>query len=236
MSAAAELSEEKVLEVLKTIRFPGLSRDIVSFGFVKDLQVGGGNVSFRLEMQTSSPRAAEEIRRDATERLRSLAGVHAVTIQLDVREPAPMPPRGAVHVRMVRPVNAPCAPSSARAMCADDSQRTSWPTPTRERTASTLAIDPVGVKSAASLPKRPATFSSRARTVGSSPYTSSPTSAEAIAARMASVGLVTVSLRRSITRTPYESTATWASPSISATRKASSSDCTRLRRGSHTDS
>jgi ATP-binding protein involved in chromosome partitioning len=98
MSAAAELSEEKVLEVLKTIRFPGLSRDIVSFGFVKDLQVGGGNVSFRLEMQTSSPRAAEEIRRDATERLRSLTGVHAVTIQLDVREPAPMPPRGAVGV------------------------------------------------------------------------------------------------------------------------------------------
>ena len=37
------------------------------------------------------------------------------------------------------------------------------------------------------------------RTVGSSPYTSSPTSAEAIAARMASVGRVTVSLRRSIT-------------------------------------
>ena len=72
MSAAAEPTEEKVLEVLRTIRFPGLSRDIVSFGFVKDLEIGGGNVSFRLEVQTSSPRAAEEIRRDATERLRSL--------------------------------------------------------------------------------------------------------------------------------------------------------------------
>ena len=98
MSAATELTEEKVLEVLKTIRFPGLSRDIVSFGFVKDLAVGGGNVSFRLEVQTSSPRAAEEIQRDATERLRALPGVHAVTIRLDVREPAPPPPRGAVGV------------------------------------------------------------------------------------------------------------------------------------------
>jgi len=98
MSATAGLTEEKVLEVLKTVRFPGLSRDIVSFGFVKDLAVGGGNVSFRLEVRTESPRAAEEIRRDATERLRSLPGVNAVTIRLDVAEPGPLPPRGALGV------------------------------------------------------------------------------------------------------------------------------------------
>ena len=71
MTAAAELTEEKVLEALKTVRFPGLSRDIVSFGFVKDLTVGGGNVSFRLEITTESPKAAEEIQRDATEKLRA---------------------------------------------------------------------------------------------------------------------------------------------------------------------
>ena len=73
------------------------------------------------------------------------------------------------QVRMVRPMTAPCAPSSARAMCADDSHSTSWPTPTSDRTARTLAIDPVGVKSAASLPNSAATRSSRPRTVGSSP-------------------------------------------------------------------
>ena len=72
MSATAELTEEKVLETLKTVRFPGLTRDIVSFGFVKELAIGGGNVSFRLEITTDSPRAAEEIKRDATEKLRSL--------------------------------------------------------------------------------------------------------------------------------------------------------------------
>jgi ATP-binding protein involved in chromosome partitioning len=98
MAATAELTEEKVLEVLKTVRFPGLSRDIVSFGFVKDLAIGGGNVSFRLEIMTESPRAAEEIRRDATEKLRALPGVNAVTIRLDVQQPGPAPPRGAAGV------------------------------------------------------------------------------------------------------------------------------------------
>lgn len=98
MATATELTEERVLEALKTVKFPGLTRDIVSFGFVKDLTVGGGNVSFRLEIMTESPRAAEEIQRDATEKLRGLPGVKAVTIRLDVQSPSPAPPRGAVGV------------------------------------------------------------------------------------------------------------------------------------------
>ncbi|MEP6994821.1 MAG: Mrp/NBP35 family ATP-binding protein, partial [Acidobacteriota bacterium] len=95
MSAAAELTEGRVLEVLKTVRFPGLSRDIVSFGFVKDLTIGGGNVSLRLEIMTESSAAAEEIKRDATEKLRSLPGVHAVTIRLEIKSPASASPRAA---------------------------------------------------------------------------------------------------------------------------------------------
>jgi len=98
MSATTELTEEKVLETLRGVKFPGLSRDIVSFGFIKDLEIGGGNVSFRLEIVTESPRAAEEIKREATEKLRSLPGVTAVTIRLDLQQPGPAPPRGAAGV------------------------------------------------------------------------------------------------------------------------------------------
>src|SRR6266508_4641330 len=55
------------------------------------------------------------------------------------------------------------------------------------------------------LPTIAAHRSSRLLTVGSSPYQSSPTSASAMARRIASVGLVTVSERRSIglTRPEY---------------------------------
>ena len=51
---------------------------------------------------------------------------------------------------MVTPPTAPWAPSSARAMWAEDSQSTSCPGATTERTASRLASEPVGVNSAAS--------------------------------------------------------------------------------------
>src|ERR1700690_3698733 len=43
---------------------------------------------------TESTRAAEEIQRDATEKLRGLPGVSAVTIKLDVRPPGMAPPPG----------------------------------------------------------------------------------------------------------------------------------------------
>ncbi|HXM77981.1 MAG TPA: Mrp/NBP35 family ATP-binding protein [Thermoanaerobaculia bacterium] len=98
MPPTPELTEEKVLQTLRTVKFPGLSRDIVSFGFVKDLAVGGGNVSFRLEITTESPRAAEEIERDAKEKLRSLPGVNAVTVRMAVQPPSAAPPRGAAGV------------------------------------------------------------------------------------------------------------------------------------------
>ena len=78
-------------------------------------------------------------------------------------------PASCTQVRLVSPVRAPCAPSSARTMWARDSQSTSSPGPTSAATASTLAIDPVGVNRAASKPNSPATRSWSASTVGSSP-------------------------------------------------------------------
>src|SRR5438270_10992582 len=74
----------------------------------------------------------------------------------------------------------------------------SSPGPASEPSAIWFAMVPLGAQSAASLPSRSATRSCRRLTVGSSPYTSSPTSAVAMAARIGSVGRVTVSLRRSM--------------------------------------
>ena len=77
------LSEETVLEALRKVRYPGLSRDIVSFGFVKDVAVGGGNVSFRLSMTTASTEVGAQIRAECDTLLRTLPGVTAVTIAVE---------------------------------------------------------------------------------------------------------------------------------------------------------
>ncbi|PIE91304.1 MAG: hypothetical protein CR997_01625 [Acidobacteria bacterium] len=46
------MNEKRVLEVLSKVHDPGLNQDIVSLGFVKDLQIDGKDVSFNLEVST----------------------------------------------------------------------------------------------------------------------------------------------------------------------------------------
>ena len=82
--------------------------------------------------------------------------------------------------------------------CALDSQTTKCPDLTSACSAIWVHIVPVGRYSAACLPVTSAALSCSLLTVGSSPYQSSPTSAAAMALRMASVGRVTVSERRSM--------------------------------------
>src|SRR6185436_19261245 len=82
-------------------------------------------------------------------------------------------------------------------MCESRSSTTSWPACVCATTETRLPIVPDATKTAASLPRREAAIASRRWTVGSSPHTSSPTSARAMASRISGVGSVSVSERRS---------------------------------------
>src|SRR5688572_28488162 len=74
---------------------------------------------------------------------------------------------------------------------------TSWPAWVWATTETRLPMVPEATKSAASLPSLAAAAASSRWTVGSSPQTSSPTSARAMASRISGVGSVSVSERRS---------------------------------------
>src|ERR1700730_4184546 len=76
-------TRDEVLEALKKVKFPGLSRDIVAFGFVHDVFVEGGQVSFTVRFQTENPSVAETISRDAEKAVRALAGVTSVKVAID---------------------------------------------------------------------------------------------------------------------------------------------------------
>jgi len=87
------LTNDQVLETLKKVKFPGLSRDIVSFGFVRDIRISGSAVSFTIQFQTENPAVGQQIARDAETAVRALEGVTEVHLNLEVgpRGGAPMP-------------------------------------------------------------------------------------------------------------------------------------------------
>lgn len=79
--------EARVREVLQTIRFPGLSRDIVSFGFVQGVVVDGSSVQIQLRVPTHNPGAGQEIRRRVEEAVAALDGVQGVSVAVEVARP-----------------------------------------------------------------------------------------------------------------------------------------------------
>ncbi len=80
--------EGRVWEALKTVRYPGMSRDIVSFGFVHKVSIDGSTAIVELEMSTHNAEAAESARLQAETAVAAVDGVTAVSANLRVQEPA----------------------------------------------------------------------------------------------------------------------------------------------------
>ncbi len=89
------LTAEAVRQALRKVKFPGLGRDIVSFGFVKDIRLEGGRVQVEIEMTTANAEAGALIERDAVAAIEGLEGVAGVEVHCHVQ--APQPPEAASH-------------------------------------------------------------------------------------------------------------------------------------------
>lgn len=86
------ITEQSVRDILKTVRYPGFSRDIVSFGLVKGIEVSGGrDIKVHLALATKDPAIPEAIHASVQQALAGLPGVGKVNIDLRLQEPAAAP-------------------------------------------------------------------------------------------------------------------------------------------------
>jgi ATP-binding protein involved in chromosome partitioning len=81
------LTESTIIDRLKLVKFPGYSRDIVSFGLVKEVKLSGGDVLVRLAVATSNPAVAETIKREAENAVGATPGVKSARIVIDISNP-----------------------------------------------------------------------------------------------------------------------------------------------------
>jgi ATP-binding protein involved in chromosome partitioning len=91
---SVDLSENVIMTQLKTVKYPGFSRDITSFGLVKAIRVTGSTISLRLAISTNDPKVPETLRIEVTEALKRLHGVTTVDVQMDVSAAAQPPAPG----------------------------------------------------------------------------------------------------------------------------------------------
>jgi len=76
------ISEAQVLDVLRKVEDPDLHRDIVQLGFVKKVEIKGGQVSVVVELTTPACPVKEQLREQCAEQIRSLPGVTDVSVQM----------------------------------------------------------------------------------------------------------------------------------------------------------
>ena len=64
--------KEQILEKLKSVKYPGFEKDIVSFNFVKDVKVENNEALINIEIASSNPEVSNEIRKNINEVLSAL--------------------------------------------------------------------------------------------------------------------------------------------------------------------
>lgn len=86
-----EVTKEVILSELKNVNFPGYSRDIVSFGLVKEILINEGVVTVRLKLVSSDPNVPKKIDTDIQSVLGVVTGVTRIDVEIEIGSPKASP-------------------------------------------------------------------------------------------------------------------------------------------------
>jgi ATP-binding protein involved in chromosome partitioning len=81
------VTEEQIAEALKQVKYPGFSRDIVSFGLVKGIRIDGGTVTVQMALATNEPAIPQTIKTQAEAILQSMPDVQTAKVLIDIQAP-----------------------------------------------------------------------------------------------------------------------------------------------------
>lgn len=98
------ITEDQVREALKQVKYPGFSRDVVSFGLLKGIRVEDNNVLVQMVLSTNDTAIPRQIRDESTAALKAVPGIGEVTVKIDIQAPVSGPPVGATKIDGVKHV------------------------------------------------------------------------------------------------------------------------------------
>jgi ATP-binding protein involved in chromosome partitioning len=76
------LTEDDIKQALRAVKYPGYSRDIVSFGLVKQITAKDGGISVAMQLTTGNPEIAAQIKLESEGALRALPGIKQVQVEV----------------------------------------------------------------------------------------------------------------------------------------------------------
>ena len=97
------MDNETLLNALKHVKYPGYTRDIISFGLVREARLSNGHATIALTLATTDPALSTQLRTDIENALHR-AGIPKVTVDITVNAPStaaapvPTPINGVRHI------------------------------------------------------------------------------------------------------------------------------------------
>jgi ATP-binding protein involved in chromosome partitioning len=86
------ITEPQVREKLATVKYPGFSRDVVSFGLVKSIRIEDGtDVIVQMALATNDPKVPQAVKTGSEAALAQIPGIGNVTIRIDIQAPPQTP-------------------------------------------------------------------------------------------------------------------------------------------------
>lgn len=93
-AALMEPNDEQVRDALRQVKYPGFSRDIISFGLVKEIRIEGPRVTVQMALATNDAAVPRAIKSEAEAALRRLPGVAEARVLIDIHAPSAGPAAG----------------------------------------------------------------------------------------------------------------------------------------------
>jgi ATP-binding protein involved in chromosome partitioning len=82
---------ESIKAALKSVKFPGFSRDIVSFGLVREIDLTNGAALIGIEITTADASIPEQIAKDIKSTVGALEGIQDVKVRMEISQPQNQP-------------------------------------------------------------------------------------------------------------------------------------------------
>src|SRR5687767_10958724 len=76
------MSQDAIIDALKSVKYPGYSRDVVSFGLVKNVAVNNGAASVVIELSSANTDVAKQLKADAEAAVKSVAGIKFAHVEI----------------------------------------------------------------------------------------------------------------------------------------------------------
>ena len=81
------MDTQSIREKIQEVKYPGFSRDILSFGLVKEVTFEKDQVFITIELTTSDASIPEKIAHSLKEKVGTLEGVEKVNVTMEVIHP-----------------------------------------------------------------------------------------------------------------------------------------------------